>query len=106
MQLKLLPNIDSPADIRGFSMDELERLVDEIRFHTIDIVSQVGGHLAPTLGVIELSVALHKVYDTPNDKLIWDVGHQTYPHKILTGRKNKIETIRQVGENAFLINFI
>ena len=97
MQLKLLPNIDSPADIRGFSMDELERLVDEIRFHTIDIVSQVGGHLAPTLGVIELSVALHKVYDTPNDKLIWDVGHQAYAHKLLTGRYNDFSTIRQHG---------
>ncbi len=97
MQLKLLPNINSPADIRGFSMDELERLVDEIRFHTIDIISQVGGHLAPTLGVIELSVALHKVYDTPNDKLIWDVGHQAYAHKLLTGRYKDFSTIRQHG---------
>ena len=97
MQLKLLPNINSPADIRGFSRDELERLVDEIRFHTIDIVSQVGGHLAPTLGVIELSVALHKVYDTPNDKLIWDVGHQAYAHKLLTGRYKDFSTIRQHG---------
>ena len=97
MQLKLLPNIYSPADIRGFSRDELERLVDEIRFHTIDIVSQVGGHLAPTLGVIELSVALHKVYDTPNDKLIWDVGHQAYAHKLLTGRYKDFSTIRQHG---------
>ena len=102
MQLKLLPNINSPADIRGFSMDELERLVDEIRFHTIDIVSQVGGHLAPTLGVIELSVALHKVYDTPNDKLIWDVGHQAYPHKIITGRKQQIETLRQEGGSIWI----
>ena len=97
MQLKLLPNINSPADIRGFTMNELEKLVDEIRFHTIDIVSQVGGHLAPTLGVIELSVALHKVYDTPNDKLIWDVGHQAYAHKLLTGRYNEFSTIRQHG---------
>jgi len=76
MQLKLLPNIKSPADIRKFSPKELHQLADEIRFHTIDVVSEIGGHLASTLGVVELTVALHKVFNTPTDKIIWDVGHQ------------------------------
>jgi len=97
MQLKLLPNIKSPADIKNFSMDELRQLADEIRFHTIEVVSQIGGHLAPTLGVVELSVALHKVLDTPEDKIVWDVGHQAYAHKLLTGRFDEFPTIRQYG---------
>ena len=97
MQLKLLPNIKSPADIRKFSPKELQQLVDEIRFHTIDVVSEIGGHLASTLGVVELTVALHKVFNTPTDKIIWDVGHQAYAHKLLTGRFDAFPTIRQYG---------
>ena len=86
MQLKYLKNIQSPEDIRDYSIDELKELCDEIRDYTIDTVTTVGGHLAPTLGAIELTVALHHVFYTPKDKLIWDVGHQAYAHKILTGR--------------------
>ena len=97
MQLNLLPNIKSPADIKDFSPEQLRKLADEVRHHTIDIVSQVGGHLAPTLGVVELTVALHKVFDTPDDKVVWDVGHQGYAHKLLTGRFDTFPTIRQYG---------
>ena len=97
MQLNLLPNIKSPADIKNYSMDELRQLADEVRYHTIDVVSRVGGHLAPTLGVVELTVALHKVFNTPDDKIVWDVGHQGYAHKLLTGRFDAFPTIRQYG---------
>ena len=97
MQLNLLPNIKSPADIKDFSPEQLRKLADEVRHHTIDVVSQVGGHLAPTLGVVELTVALHKVFDTPDDKVVWDVGHQGYAHKLLTGRFDTFPTIRQYG---------
>ena len=103
MQLNLLPNIKSPADIKDYSIEELCKLADELRYHTIDVVSQVGGHLAPTLGVIELTVALHRVFDTPDDKIIWDVGHQGYAHKLLTGRFDSFPTIRQLnGLSGFL----
>lgn len=97
MQLKLLPNIESPEDIRKYSIEELNKLVDELRHHTIETISRIGGHLAPTLGVIELTVALHKVFETPKDKIIWDVGHQGYAHKLLTGRFNQFSSIRQFG---------
>ena len=86
MQLELLNRINSPADIRNYSKDELSKLVDELRFYIIKTISEIGGHLAPTLGVIELTVALHKVFETPKDKIVWDVGHQGYAHKLLTGR--------------------
>ena len=97
MQLKYLKNIHSPKDIRGFTLKQLQELCDEIRNYTIETVSAVGGHLAPTLGAVELTVALHHVFDTPKDKLVWDVGHQAYAHKILTGRFNSMNTIRQFG---------
>ena len=97
MQLKLLPNIESPEDIRKYSIEELNKLVDELRHHTIETISRIGGHLAPTLGVIELTVALHKVFETPKDKIIWDVGHQGYAHKLLTGRFNQFSSIRKFG---------
>ena len=97
MQHKYLKNIHSPKDIRGYSIEELQELCEEIRNYTIDTVTTVGGHLAPTLGAIELTVALHYVFNTPIDKLIWDVGHQAYAHKILTGRFSKMDTIRQYG---------
>tara|TARA_B100000401_G_scaffold260559_1_gene177312 strand:- start:1540 stop:3462 length:1923 start_codon:yes stop_codon:yes gene_type:complete len=97
MQLKILPKIKSPADIRELSDSELLQLSDEVRSFTIETITEIGGHLAPTLGVIELTVALHKVFDTPKDKIIWDVGHQGYAHKILTGRLDKFNTIRRMG---------
>ena len=103
MQLKYLPNINTPEDIRGFSNQELHELCDEIRNYTIDTITEIGGHLAPTLGVIELTVALHYIYKTPRDKLIWDVGHQGYAHKILTGRFKDFTTIRKFrGLSGFL----
>ena len=82
MQLKYLKNIQTPKDIRDYNIEQLRELCDEIRNYTIDTVTAVGGHLAPTLGAIELTVALHYVFNTPKDKLIWDVGHQAYAHKI------------------------
>ena len=97
MQLKYLKNIQTPKDIRDYNIEQLRELCDEIRNYTIDTVTAVGGHLAPTLGAIELTVALHYVFNTPKDKLIWDVGHQAYAHKILTGRFGSMNTIRQFG---------
>ena len=93
----LLDTIGSPADTRGLSIGQLRQLADELRAETIDAVSQTGGHLGAGLGVVELTVALHHVYETPKDILVWDVGHQAYPHKILTGRRDRIRTLRQGG---------
>ena len=93
----LLDTIDDPADLRKLSTPSLRQLADELRQETIDAVSITGGHLGAGLGVIELTVALHYIFDTPRDRLIWDVGHQSYPHKILTGRRDRIRTIRQGG---------
>jgi 1-deoxy-D-xylulose-5-phosphate synthase len=92
---KFLKDINFPSDIKKLSESNLQELSDEVRKEMINAVSVTGGHLGAGLGVVELTVALHYVFNTPNDKLIWDVGHQTYPHKILTGRKNKIKTLRQ-----------
>jgi 1-deoxy-D-xylulose-5-phosphate synthase len=93
----LLDTINEPADTRALSNDQLRQLADELRTETIDAVAQTGGHLGAGLGVVELTVALHHVFDTPEDILIWDVGHQAYPHKILTGRRDRIRTLRQGG---------
>jgi len=93
----LLDRIGLPADLRSLSRDELKQLAVELRQETIDVVSVTGGHLGAGLGVVELTVALHHVFDTPRDKLIWDVGHQAYPHKILTGRRARMRTLRQGG---------
>lgn len=93
----LLDTISEPSDTRGFSADQLKQLADEVRIETIDAVSITGGHLGASLGVVELAVALHHVFDTPHDRLIWDVSHQAYPHKILTGRRDRIRTLRQGG---------
>ncbi|WP_333586899.1 1-deoxy-D-xylulose-5-phosphate synthase [Phenylobacterium sp.] len=93
----LLDQVSTPADTRGLSVAELRQLAEELRAETIDAVSQTGGHLGAGLGVVELTVALHHVYETPQDILIWDVGHQAYPHKILTGRRDRIRTLRQGG---------
>mgnify|MGYP001169624860 FL=1 len=92
---KYLDKVNFPSDIKKFSIEELKILSEEIREEMIEAVSVTGGHLGAGLGVVELTVALHHIFDTPADKLIWDVGHQTYPHKILTGRKDKIKTLRQ-----------
>ena len=93
----LLDTIDDPADLRKLTTPSLRQLADELRQETIDAVSITGGHLGAGLGVIELTVALHYIFGTPRDRLIWDVGHQSYPHKILTGRRDRIRTIRQGG---------
>ena len=93
----LLDTINDPAETRGLGVNELKRLADELRAETIEAVSHTGGHLGAGLGVVELTVALHHVFDTPRDVLIWDVGHQAYPHKILTGRRDRIRTLRQGG---------
>jgi len=94
-KFKYLDNINFPSDIKNLSLSELKLLADEVRQEMIDAVSETGGHLGAGLGVVELTVALHYIFNTPNDKLIWDVGHQTYPHKILTGRKDRIRTLRK-----------
>ena len=94
---KYLNNINFPSDLRKLKKDELKYVAKELREELIDAVSETGGHLGAGLGVVELTVALHYIFDTPNDKLIWDVGHQAYPHKILTGRKDKIRTLRQAN---------
>jgi 1-deoxy-D-xylulose-5-phosphate synthase len=93
----LLDRIQTPADLRALQDHELKQLAEELRQETISAVSVTGGHLGAGLGVVELTVALHYVFDTPRDKLIWDVGHQAYPHKILTGRRDRIRTLRQAG---------
>jgi 1-deoxy-D-xylulose-5-phosphate synthase len=93
----LLDTVKVPADLRTLSKDQLPQLADELRQETISAVSVTGGHLGAGLGVVELTVAIHYVFDTPSDKLVWDVGHQAYPHKILTGRRDRIRTLRQGG---------
>ncbi len=93
----LLDRVRIPADLRNFSPEQLRQLADELRAETVDAVSVTGGHLGASLGVVELTVAIHAIFDTPRDRLLWDVGHQAYPHKILTGRRDRIRTLRQPG---------
>ncbi|WP_127804025.1 1-deoxy-D-xylulose-5-phosphate synthase [Hydrogenophaga sp. NH-16] len=93
----LLSTIESPADLRRLSRTQLRPLADELRDHVLQSVSKTGGHLSSNLGTVELTVALHYVFNTPEDRLVWDVGHQTYPHKILTGRRDRMSTLRQLG---------
>ncbi len=97
MEYKFLDQINFPDDLRNYKVNDLKIIAKELRHKTIDVVSKTGGHLGAGLGVIELTIALHYIFDTPKDKLIWDVGHQAYPHKIITGRKQQIETLRQEG---------
>ncbi len=92
-----LDRVSGPADMKGMSDGELARLAHEVRSEVVNVVSQTGGHLGSSLGVVELTVAIHAVFDTPRDKLIWDVGHQCYPHKILTGRRERMRSLRQSG---------
>src|SRR5258708_10267910 len=93
----LLDRVNEPADLRKLSRGQLRQVADELRQEMISAVAVTGGHLGAGLGVVELTVALHYVFDTPRDRLIWDVGHQAYPHKILTGRPDRIRTLRQGG---------
>ena len=92
-----LDRVKSPEDLRNLSIKDLKKVAEELRAETVDAVSETGGHLGAGLGVVELTIALHHVFDTPRDRLIWDVGHQSYPHKIITGRRDQIRTIRQPG---------
>ncbi|HXK54399.1 MAG TPA: 1-deoxy-D-xylulose-5-phosphate synthase N-terminal domain-containing protein, partial [Hyphomicrobiales bacterium] len=96
-QARLLDQVREPKDLRRLREEDLRALADELRSETVNAVSVTGGHLGAGLGVVELTVALHYVFNTPDDRLIWDVGHQCYPHKILTGRRDRIRTLRQGG---------
>jgi 1-deoxy-D-xylulose-5-phosphate synthase len=93
----LLDQVNDPAELRALKPEQLRQLADELRAETISAVGVTGGHLGSGLGVVELTTAIHYVFDTPRDKLVWDVGHQCYPHKILTGRRDRIRTLRQGG---------
>jgi 1-deoxy-D-xylulose-5-phosphate synthase len=97
MDTPILDRINSPADLRLLARDELAALADEMRARLIDVCSRTGGHIGAGLGVVELAIALHYTFDTPRDQLIWDVGHQGYPHKLLSGRNGRLETLRQEG---------
>ena len=92
-----LDRVNVPADFRKFTIAELRGLANDVREYLIDVVSKTGGHLGAGLGSVELTVALHYVFDTPRDRIVWDVGHQAYPHKILTGRRDRIRTLRTGG---------
>jgi len=96
----ITPTLDRviiPSDLKGLTDAELRLLADELRSEVVSAVSETGGHLGSSLGVVEMTVALHAVFNTPHDKIVWDVGHQCYPHKILTGRRDRIRTLRQEG---------
>src|SRR4029079_4854729 len=101
--MSILDRLTSPADLHRLSREELRQLPAEIRERLIDVCSRTGGHIGAGLGVVELTVALHAVFETPRDQLVWDVGHQGYPHKVLTGRNDRLETLRQEnGISGFL----
>src|SRR5436853_755972 len=101
--MSILERVNSPADLKPMSRDELRAVSEELRTRLIEICSRTGGHIGAGLGVVELTVALHAVFDTPRDQLVWDVGHQGYPHKLLTGRDARMETLRQEnGISGFL----
>src|ERR1043165_4031781 len=102
-QMSVLDRVASPAGIRTMSRHELRHLADDVRARLIDVCSRTGGHIGAGLGVVELTIALHYAFDTPRDQLVWDVGHQGYPHKVLTGRNAQLETLRQEsGLSGFL----
>src|SRR6202165_22533 len=94
---KILDSIESPVQLRTLTVPQMQQLAEEIRQEIVEKVSVKGGHLAPNLGVVELTMALHYVFDTPDDLLVWDIGHQAYVHKLLTGRRERFHTIRQFG---------
>ncbi|HEY0632564.1 MAG TPA: 1-deoxy-D-xylulose-5-phosphate synthase N-terminal domain-containing protein, partial [Thermoleophilaceae bacterium] len=93
--MSLLDKIDKPQDLHGLSNEELQRVAQEVRELIIDTIGEIGGHFGANLGACELAVAIHSVLDSPRDKVLWDVGHQAYPHKILTGRRDELGTIRK-----------
>ena len=93
----LLNTIHDPAALRLLPLGQLSQLADELRAYVLHSVAKTGGHLSSNLGTVELTVALHYVFNTPHDRVVWDVGHQTYPHKIFTGRRDRIDTLRQLG---------
>ena len=94
---KILDRINKPDDLKKLNLLEKNKLAEEIREYILEVVSKNGGHLASNLGVVELIIALHSVFDLPQDKIVWDVGHQSYVHKILTGRKEQMQTLRKFG---------
>jgi 1-deoxy-D-xylulose-5-phosphate synthase len=94
---RILDRIDRPQDLHGLSEDELQQVAQEVRELLIDTVGEIGGHFGANLGTCEIAVAVHLLLDSPRDKLLWDVGHQAYPHKILTGRRDRLDTIRKYG---------
>ena len=96
LMFELLKTINDPADLRKLDRRQLKQLADELRAYVLDSVSRTGGHLSSNLGTVELTIALHYVFNTPEDRIVWDVGHQTYPHKILTGRREGMATLRQL----------
>ena len=101
--MSLLDRVQLPADLRGLARDDLPRLAEDVRARLVDVCSRTGGHIGAGLGVVELTIALHFAFDTPRDQLVWDVGHQGYPHKLLTGRNDRMETLRQEdGVSGFL----
>src|SRR5213592_1098680 len=95
--MKLLQQIESPSDLRRLHLDQLQEIADEVRQYILETMSRVGGHTGASLGAVELAVALHYAFDTPKDRVVWDVGHQAYAHKILTGRREELPTIKQYG---------
>src|SRR5260370_40768127 len=95
--MEILQHIDSPADLRRLRLDQLSKVADEIRQYILETMARVGGHTGASLGAVELAVALHYAFDTPRDRLVWDVGHQAYAHKILTGRRDLLPTVKQYG---------
>src|SRR6202451_3055743 len=95
--MTIIDGINGPEDLKALSEEELAQLAQEVREHIIDTVGEIGGHFGANLGTCELAVALHSLLDSPTDKILWDVGHQAYPHKILTGRRDQLQTIRQYG---------
>ena len=97
MDYALLKTVNNPADLRRLPRADLPKLAEELRAYVLDSVAKTGGHLGSNLGTVELTIALHYVFDTPRDRLVWDVGHQTYPHKVLTGRREGMATLRQLG---------
>ncbi|HET7213791.1 MAG TPA: 1-deoxy-D-xylulose-5-phosphate synthase N-terminal domain-containing protein, partial [Terriglobia bacterium] len=97
MEYRYLSRIDSPADLKKVPREDLQKVAEDLRDYLISVVSKVGGHLASSLGTVELTLALHYLFDTPKDKIVWDVGHQAYGHKVLTGRRDRLSTIRQYG---------
>src|SRR5437867_6644260 len=97
MKYEYLPRIDSPADLKRVPREELPTVAEELRDYLVTVISKTGGHLASSLGAVELTLALHYTFNAPKDKIVWDVGHQAYGHKILTGRRDRFSTIRQYG---------